>query len=130
MTAISSLLNTSLESRDCAYHLFFYRCTEYPCIIRSIHDAPDVNTIMQFISNVIIPDLSVFTYYFLFIIVFFTSYYCWCFNFYWYFPSLFTWKPSFYYLNTMYSVYYKPCWDSTCSFYDYSWSCSCLYSIT
>ena len=76
MTAISSLLNTSLESRDCAYHLFFYRCAEFPCIMRPIRNATDVDTIMQFISSVIIPDLSVFTLVLFFIIVFFTSYYC------------------------------------------------------
>lgn len=130
MTAISSLLNTSLESRDCAYHLFFYRCAEFPCIMRPIRNATDVDTIMQFISSVIIPDLSVFTLVLFFIIVFFTSHYCWCFNCYWSFPSLFTWESSPYYLNAMYSIHYKSYWDCTCSCYDYSWACSYSYSIT
>lgn len=61
MAAISSLLNTSLESRDCAYHLFFYRCIEYPCIMRPIRNLPDEESVKQFIANVVIPDLSVFS---------------------------------------------------------------------
>lgn len=33
MAAISTLLAGSPEQRDCAYHLFFYRCTEFPTIM-------------------------------------------------------------------------------------------------
>lgn len=61
MAAISSLLNTSLESRDCAYHLFFYRCAEFPCIMRPIRSLPDEECVKQFVANVVIPDLSVFS---------------------------------------------------------------------
>lgn len=59
MQAISSLLNTSVEGRDCAYHLFLYRCNEFPCIMRPIRNIADKESVDQFITNIVIPDLSV-----------------------------------------------------------------------
>lgn len=61
MEAISSLLNISVEGRDCAYHLFFYRCNEFPCIMRPIRSIADPESVNQFITNIVIPDLSVST---------------------------------------------------------------------
>lgn len=59
MTAISTLLAGSPEQRDCAYHLFFYRCTEFPTIMRPVRTLDDAGSVASFLSGIVLPDLAV-----------------------------------------------------------------------
>ena len=59
MAAISTLLAGSPEQRDCAYHLFFYRCTEFPTIMRSARLLDDADSVKSFLTGIVLPDLAV-----------------------------------------------------------------------
>ena len=59
MTVINSLSSGSEEDRDCSYHLFFYRCLEFPCIMRPIRAASDPDSIVSFLTSIALPDLQV-----------------------------------------------------------------------
>ena len=59
MTAIATLLAGSPEQRDCAYHLFFYRCTEFPTIMRPARLLDDADSVKSFLTGIVLPDLSV-----------------------------------------------------------------------
>lgn len=59
MTAIATLLAGSPEQRDCAYHLFFYRCTEFPTIMRPARLLDDVDSVKSFLTGIVLPDLAV-----------------------------------------------------------------------
>ena len=59
MAAIATLLAGSPEQRDCAYHLFFYRCTEFPTIMRPARLLDDVDSVKSFLSGIVLPDLAV-----------------------------------------------------------------------
>lgn len=59
MAAISTLLAGSPEQRDCAYHLFFYRCTEFPTIMRPARLLDDADSVKSFLTGIVLPDLAV-----------------------------------------------------------------------
>ena len=51
------LLGGPLEQRDCAYHLFLYRCCEFPSIMRSVHTVDDQASLQSFLEQIVVNDL-------------------------------------------------------------------------
>ena len=59
LSAISSLFAGSEEQRDCGYHLFFYRCTEFPTIIRPARQIDDPESVKSFLTGIVLSDMMV-----------------------------------------------------------------------
>ena len=57
MQAISQLAEGPVEQRDCAYHLFLYRCCQYPSIQRAMTKVDDMDSLQHFFSQIVINDL-------------------------------------------------------------------------
>ena len=57
MQAIAQLLDGPMEQRDCAYHLFLYRCCQYPSIQRAVMNVDDLDSLQSFFSQIVMTDL-------------------------------------------------------------------------
>lgn len=58
MTAILQLLEGPPEQRDCAYHLFLYRCGEFPSILRPLRTVDDPAAVASFLEQVVTRDIA------------------------------------------------------------------------
>ena len=57
MQAIAQLVEGPAEQRDCAYHLFLYRCCQYPSIQRAMMKADDLDSLQNFFNQIVMNDL-------------------------------------------------------------------------
>ena len=58
MTAILQLLEGPPEQRDCAYHLFLYRCGEFPSVVRPLRSVDDPAAVTSFLEQVVTRDIA------------------------------------------------------------------------
>ena len=57
MQAIAQLVEGPAEQRDCAYHLFLYRCCQYPSIQRAVMKVDDLDSLQNFFNQIVMNDL-------------------------------------------------------------------------